>query len=244
MLVLAVGLPKAGSSWFFNLVNSLLVAGGCSDAREIRNRYQLSDIVKFDECNIQEPTEEKLARLTSVPVAKHIFSVKTHSSPHDSILKRMVDDTVRVTFIYRDPRDMAVAALEAGEKLRNRGVFEKFGRLRNMDEAILWSAERVKDEWLKWSRIEPVLRVRYEDLLAETEKELQRVEAFLDIKVTNNSLDEVVREHSRETLIRQKSNRYHFNQGVVGRYKRLMTPDQITLCQQLYGNHLQTMGYR
>ena len=244
MLVLAVGLPKAGSSWFFNLVNSLLVAGGCSDAREIRERYQLSDIVKFGECNIQEPTAEKLARLTNMPVANHTFSVKTHFSPNDSVLKRMVDNTVRVTFIYRDPRDMAVAAMEAGEKLRGRGVFERFGRLQSMDEAILWSAERVKDEWLKWSCFEPVLRVRYEDLVVETDKELQRVAAFLDLKVTKNSLEKVVREHSRETLIRQKSNRYHFNQGIVGRYKRLMTIDQIALCQQLYGNHLQTMGYR
>ena len=36
MIVLAVGMPRAGSGWHYNLVHDLMKTTGCADARQIR----------------------------------------------------------------------------------------------------------------------------------------------------------------------------------------------------------------
>ena len=36
MIVLSVGMPRAGSGWHYNLVHDLMKTTGCAEAREIR----------------------------------------------------------------------------------------------------------------------------------------------------------------------------------------------------------------
>jgi hypothetical protein len=39
MIVLSVGMPRAGSGWHYNLIHDLMKTTGCADAREIREKY-------------------------------------------------------------------------------------------------------------------------------------------------------------------------------------------------------------
>ncbi len=41
MIVLAVGMPRAGSGWHYNLVHDLMKTTGCAGARDIREKYRL-----------------------------------------------------------------------------------------------------------------------------------------------------------------------------------------------------------
>jgi len=52
MIVLSVGMPRAGSGWHYNLVHDLMKITGCADARDIRERYRLQDILTEVNCNI------------------------------------------------------------------------------------------------------------------------------------------------------------------------------------------------
>ena len=36
MIILSVGMPRAGSGWDYNLTNDLMLANGAQDARQIR----------------------------------------------------------------------------------------------------------------------------------------------------------------------------------------------------------------
>ncbi|HEY2981919.1 MAG TPA: hypothetical protein VGJ22_12110, partial [Anaerolineales bacterium] len=66
MIVLAVGMPRAGSGWHYNLVHDLMQAAGAVDARSIRAQYHLQDILTEVNCNIGVLSPRRLARV-SVP---------------------------------------------------------------------------------------------------------------------------------------------------------------------------------
>ena len=52
MIVLSVGMPRAGSGWHYNLIHDLMKTTGCADARDIRERYRLQNILTEVNCNI------------------------------------------------------------------------------------------------------------------------------------------------------------------------------------------------
>jgi len=57
MIVLSVGMPRAGSGWHYNLVHDLMKTTGCAEAREIRVRleHELDLVIDSGPCGI-EPT--------------------------------------------------------------------------------------------------------------------------------------------------------------------------------------------
>ena len=76
MIVLSVGMPRAGSGWHYNLVHDLMKTTGCADARQIREKYHLQGILTEVNCNIGVLSARRLAMVT-VP-ASH---VSKRSSP-------------------------------------------------------------------------------------------------------------------------------------------------------------------
>ena len=52
MIILSVGMPRAGSGWYYNLTNDLILATGGQDARQIRKKYHLGRILTEVNCNI------------------------------------------------------------------------------------------------------------------------------------------------------------------------------------------------
>jgi len=45
MLTFSVGMPRAGSGWYYNLTHDLVTATGGEDARLIRRRYHLGRVL-------------------------------------------------------------------------------------------------------------------------------------------------------------------------------------------------------
>ena len=244
MLVLSASLFKSGSAWFLYLVNDMMVSAGYSDNRMIRNKFDLK-FIKYDECNIQEPDFEKLRILTTSPVSNYSFVVKTHYPPNEYILKSLSEGKIKATYIYRDPRDVAVSGLEAGKRLRDRGIFERFANLKTMEQAIAWSAGILRKNWEKWAGIEGVLCFKYEDLVKNTVGELLRLANFLEIKVKEDKIKEIIKNHSSKNLKKSNVNlnKYHFNKGKTGRFREVMTEEEIELCNKTFGHYLEKMGY-
>ena len=42
MLILSVGMPRAGSGWYYNLTHDLIVSSGGQDARQVRAPLSLA----------------------------------------------------------------------------------------------------------------------------------------------------------------------------------------------------------
>ena len=242
MLLISASLQKSGSAWFLNLTNDLMVKAGFSDNRKIRDKFGLK-FIKYDECNIQELTFEKLKILTSSPVSDYSFVVKTHHPPNSHILKLMSEGKIKVTYIYRDPRDVAISGLEAGTILRNRGVFERFGKLRTMREAIEWSKKILVDNWAKWRNIEGVLYFKYEDILIKPLAQLERLCFFLEIQLEDKILINIIERWRQDNLKSNQKKHLHFNKGSIGRFQELMSSKELNLCKKKFGKYLIEMGY-
>src|SRR5262245_11247255 len=81
MIILAVGMPRAGSGWHYNLTHDLLRTTGAADSREVRERYRLGDILTEVNCNIGVLSARRLARLFASAGRRETFAVKLHAGP-------------------------------------------------------------------------------------------------------------------------------------------------------------------
>jgi hypothetical protein len=244
MIVLSVGMPKAGTAWYFNLENDVLVAAGYQDARVIRKTYGLHSILKYNTCNIQEPTPEKLELLTSHPICNNTFVVKTHHRPTEYLLQLIARGAIKPTYIYRDPRDVAISGFEEGQKLLNNGRKHRgVNKLRNIEDAILWSESWLIRSWKEWKNVKEALVVRYEDLLTDTLNELKRLCFFLRIELQIDVLINIIDRWKPERIRCSGKGDLHFNKGTTGRFREIMSQKELNLCKKKFGEYLPEMGY-
>ena len=70
MIILSAGMPRAGSGWHYNLVHDLMAVTGCDDARDIRAKYHLENILTEVNCNIGVLSLRRLALVTRPALAR------------------------------------------------------------------------------------------------------------------------------------------------------------------------------
>jgi Sulfotransferase domain len=244
MIVLSAGMQKAGTGWYFNLTNDLLVATGHQDVREIRRRYGFDSILKYQNCNIEQLTLRNLGLLTIPHFLGNTFAVKTHRAPSANLRRLMSLGIVRATYIYRDPRDVVVSAFEHGQKIRSKGESHTFAKLQSIPDAIVFTAHLLPI-WDMWMQPGLALAMRYEDLVAHPRKELERLAEFLALRVSSGILCQVLATYHLDRVVtdEDKISALHFNQGVVERYREVLGPKELALCQQYFGDYIRKMGY-
>ena len=245
MIVLSAGMQKAGTGWYFNLTNDLLVAAGYQDVRDIRDKYDLHSILKYGNCNLEQLTRRNLDLVAIPHFAGNTFVVKTHCAPSTSLRGLVSAGMIRATYIYRDPRDVAISAFEHGQMLRSRGETDhQFARLNSIADAI-YLTKRYLVVWDEWMQFGLALTVHYEDLIADIVGELERLAGFLSIDVPSEVLHQIVTAYqvAQIKVDGRKIGRLHFNRGLVGRFKEVMSPEELDLCRQHFGDYLQKMGY-
>jgi len=54
MLILSVGMPKSGSAYLYNILNAVLIEADNTDARQIKAKRNLEDLMKWHNNNIGE----------------------------------------------------------------------------------------------------------------------------------------------------------------------------------------------
>ena len=101
MIVVSAGMQKSGTSWYFNLTNDLLIAGGYQDIHVIRQKFRLHSILRYPNCNIGQLNLSKLGLLTIPHFCGNKFVVKTHKAPSKSLHYLMSLKIIKATYIYR-----------------------------------------------------------------------------------------------------------------------------------------------
>jgi hypothetical protein len=114
MIILSVGMPRAGSGWYYNLTHDLALAAGCQDAHRIRQRYHLQKVLTEVNCNIGALTPRRLLAVLAPSVLGNTFVIKAHAGPTPFALRLMRSGQLRPAYIYRDPRDAMLSAYENG----------------------------------------------------------------------------------------------------------------------------------
>jgi sulfotransferase family protein len=241
MIVLSVGMPRAGSGWHYNLIHDLMQTTGCADSHEIRARFHLEDVLTEVNCNIGVLSARRLARVAVPALLGNTFVIKAHAGPTPAARLLSTLKLLRVTYIYRDPRDAMLSAFEYGQRALAKGRPNAFSHLTDFDKSLAFMAEYVRI-WAKWTHERDVLTARYEDLLTDYEQESVRLVAYLHLDGNRPEVRKVVEGYRPESAEGQQGT--HFFKGKTGRFREIYSPDQQKLLADRFGAFLSEMGYK
>jgi hypothetical protein len=240
MIVLSVGMPRAGSGWHYNLVHDFMKTTGCADARDIRERYRLQKILTEVNCNIGVLSARRLALVALPALVGNTFVIKAHAGPTSAsrILQRL--GLLRVTYIYRDPRDAMLSAYDYGQRAIKKGRPNAFSHLTDFQKSVDFMMEYV-GIWEKWMHEKNVLIARYEDLLTDYETEVARLAGFLKLNGNNPEVQKVIDQYRPGAAEGQQG--LHFYKGKIGRFRESYSAEEQQILREKLSPSLQRMGY-
>jgi hypothetical protein len=240
MIILSVGMPRAGSGWHYNLVHDLMKTTGCADARDIRERYRLQNILTEVNCNIGVLSARRLSLVALPAVVGNTFVIKAHAGPTSAsrLLQRL--GLMRITYIYRDPRDAMLSAYDYGQRAVQKGRPNAFSYLTDFQKSVDFIMEYIRI-WEKWMREENVLIARYEDLLTDYDQEANRLVGFLKLRGSQPEVQKVVDNYRPGTADGQQG--LHFFKGKIGRFRESYSAEEQSVLREKLGPYLERMGY-
>jgi len=241
MLILSAGMPKSGSAYLYNILNALLVEAGNADARKIKAKRNLEDLMKWHNNYIGELSLKKIIRLWLISIQDGSFAVKTHQGPKLSTKALNKLGLLRIVYCYRDPRDVLLSAVDHGKRILEDGGHHTFAKMVDFDKA----SKKVKSwlgVWKRYNNMTGVLMVKYEDMMEKPIENTKEIVEFLNISVTDKKLEEVIWKFSRDNPDGDRTG-MHFNKAKTYRYKTEITEAQRTKCQEAFGDYLEAMGY-
>ena len=240
MIVLSVGMPRAGSGWHYNLVHDLMKTTGCADARTIRERYRLERILTEVNCNIGILSARRLSLVALPALVGNTFVIKAHSGPTSAsrLMQRL--GLLRITYIYRDPRDAMLSAYDYGQRALKKGRPNAFSHLTDFRKSLDFIMDYVRI-WEKWMKERNVLVARYEDLLTNYDHEVTRLVGFLKLNANKPEVQHVIDSYRPGAAEGQQG--LHFYKGKIGRFREAYSADEQILLKEKLGLHLKQMGY-
>jgi hypothetical protein len=240
MIVLSVGMPRAGSGWHYNLIHDLMMTTGCAEAHEIRRRFHLESILTEVNCNIGVLSARRLAMVALPALLGNTFVIKAHAGPAAASRLLSTLGLLRITYIYRDPRDAMLSAFDYGQRALTKGHPNAFSHLADFDQSLVFITDYVRI-WEKWTQEKRVLIARYEDLLTNYEAESARLVNYLSLDGSRPDVREVIERYRPEKAEGQQGT--HFFKGKIGRFREAYSAEQQKLLAEKFQALLPKMGY-
>lgn len=240
MIVLSVGMPRAGSGWHYNLIHDLMNTTGCADARDIREKYKLQKILTEVNCNIGVLSARRLGMVTIPALMGNTFVIKAHAGPTSASRLLSTLGLLRITYIYRDPRDAMLSAYDFGQRALSKGRPNAFSHLSDFDKSLDFIMDYVRI-WEKWMNEKNVLVARYEDLLTNYDSESAKLVDYLKLDGSKPEVQRVIAQYRPGANDSQQG--LHFFKGKIGRFRESYTESQQTTLQDRLGTWLARMGY-
>ena len=240
MIVLSVGMPRAGSGWHYNLIHDLMKTTGCADARDIREKFRLQKILTEVNCNIGVLSARRLGMVTLPALMGETFVIKAHAGPTSTsrLFQRL--GLLHITYIYRDPRDAMLSAYEYGQRALQKGRPNAFSHLTDFDKSLTFIMEYVRI-WEKWTKEKNVLTAKYEDLLTNYDSEVTRLVGFLKLDGSRSEVQTVTDAFRPEKGEGQQG--LHFFKGKIGRFREAYSGEEQARLRDVMGSYLEKMDY-
>jgi hypothetical protein len=240
MIVLSVGMPRAGSGWHYNLIHDLMQTTGCADARDIRERYRLQHILTEVNCNIGVLSARRLGMVLLPALLGNTFVIKAHAGPSTMSRLLAASGMLRITYIYRDPRDAMLSAFDFGQRALGKGRPNAFSHLSDFEKSLDFILEYVRI-WEKWLGEKNALVARYEDLLVNYDSETAKLAAHLQLDARKPEVKAVIEQYRPGASDGQQG--LHFYKGKIGRFREAYNKEQQQALTQNLGAYLSRMGY-
>ncbi|GAB4399744.1 MAG: hypothetical protein OHK003_24500 [Anaerolineales bacterium] len=240
MIVLSVGMPRAGSGWHYNLIHDLMKTTGCADAHDIREKYKLQKILTEVNCNIGVLSARRLAMVTVPALMGNTFVIKAHAGPTSASRLLASMGVLRITYIYRDPRDAMLSAFDFGQRALAKGRPNAFSHLSDFEKSVGFMMEYVHI-WDKWMNEKNVLVARYEDLLTNYDVESAKLVDYLKLDASRPEVRAVIEQYRPGVNDGQQG--LHFYKGKIGRFRDAYTTEQQRVLFEKLKPYLERMGY-
>lgn len=240
-LILSVGMPRAGSGWYYNLTQDLIVASGGIDAKQIRAKYPLKRLLTEVNCNLGTLSFYRLIPVMLPLIIERPYVIKLHAERRPLADLLITLGVIKSTYIYRDPRDALLSAYEYGQRMSRKGLENAFTPLTTIEKSIKFMESYVKIA-RGWLSSNHTLAVKYEDFKSNYDHEVNKLVAFLKIDQTDNKVKEIIDSYRPEQKSQNRQG-LHFVKGMVGRHKDSFTDYQLDQCDRLFGDFLQENGY-
>ncbi len=241
MILLSVGMPRAGSGWHYNIIHDLMESAGYDEAREIREKYRLQSVLTKVNCNIGVLSLRRLGMVIIPTLLGKDFVLKAHAGP--TIWSRTLVSLglLQIVYIYRDPRDAMLSAYEYGQRSIAKGRPNFFSRLTNFEETLNFMTDYVHI-WDHWMAEKNILTVRYEDLLTDYDAQMIRLFAYLKLDAETDAFKAIVEKY-RPGQVETGRQGLHFFKGNIGRFRETYTDDQQAQMVERFGDSLKRMKY-
>jgi len=213
---------------------------GCADARDIRERYRLQKILTEVNCNIGVLSARRLG-VVMIPGLFNTFVIKAHAGPSPSSRLLTGLGILRITYIYRDPRDAMLSAYDFGQRALVKGRPNAFSHLSDFEKSVDFMMEYVHI-WEKWMQEKNVLIARYEDLLTNYETESAKLVDYLKLDGSNSKVQAVVEKYRPGAAEGQQG--LHFFKGKIGRFRESYNEQQQSVLKDKLSAYLSRMGYQ
>jgi len=240
MIVLSVGMPRAGSGWHYNLVHDLMKTSRAVNARDIRERYRLQNILTEVNCNIGVLSTRRLAMVTVPALMGNTFVIKAHAGPTGTSRLLQSLSLLRITYIYRDPRDAMLSAFDYGQRALQKGYPNAFSHLTDFPKSLDFIMDYIRI-WGQWTNEKNVLIARYEDLLRDYDNETTRLTKFLNVDGSRPEVRKVVDAYRPGSAEGQQG--LHFYRGKIGRFREKYSAEEQAVLTEKIGPYLPRMGY-
>ena len=240
MLILSVGMPRAGSGRHYNLIHDLMQTTGGADVRAIRRHFHLEKILTEVNCNIGVLSARRLALVAVPALLGKTFVIKAHAGPTRASRLLSTLGVLRITYIYRDPRDAMLSAFDYGQRALTKGRPNAFSHLTDFDASLTFITDYVRI-WGKWMREKNVLIARYEDLLTNYDAETARLVDYLRLDGARPEVREVIERYRPDQAEGQQGT--HFFRGKIGRFRQTYSAEQQKVLADRFRASLPKMGY-
>jgi hypothetical protein len=175
-----------------------------------------------------------------LPGLVNTFVIKAHAAPTSASRLLSTLGLLRVTYIYRDPRDAMLSAFDFGQRALIKGRPNAFSHLSDFDKSVDFMMEYVHI-WEKWMKEKDVLVARYEDLLTNYEAESTKLVEYLKLNGTSPNVQAVIEKYRPEAAEGQQG--LHFFKGRIGRFRDAYSEEQKSVLKEKLGTYLARMGY-
>jgi hypothetical protein len=240
LIVLSVGMPRAGSGWHYNLVHDLIKTSSAVDATAIREKYRLQTILTEVNCNIGVLSTRRLAMVTVPALMGNTFVIKAHAGPTAASRLLQSLSLLRITYIYRDPRDAMLSAFDYGQRALQKGHPNAFSHLTDFPKSLDFIMDYIRI-WGQWTNEKNVLIARYEDLLRDYDNETTRLTKFLQVDGSGPEVRKVIDAYRPGSAEGQQG--LHFYRGKIGRFREKYSAEEQAILTEKIGPYLPRMGY-
>lgn len=166
-------------------------------------------------------------------------ALKTHSGPTFFVRVLVALGLAKVTYSYRDPRDVALSMRDHGIRTRKKGEIFKDHRGFSDVHEIADALPKVKEEienWYGWRDFGNVLLIRYEEFMTQKAKCLQEIAQHLNYDLSQGDLQTLL---DKYTDLKSRN----FNKGTVERYKEELSATDLATCNKALARELKDMSY-